>query len=144
MDSPKYPAELIKQIAEDVDMGMICFLNPDTREVESVLGESYIAHWVNDFQDIYDKVDGWNNFVRIDPPESWQSFAIMEDFIGSCIPDGDPVKHRLSETLSRRHPFRNFKFIIDDSRYRQQWFDYKQSRIEEFVREQIIPSDDNE
>ena len=45
----KYPKELIKSIAEEIDMGMICFLNTDTLEVESVLGESYNA--CDDFED---------------------------------------------------------------------------------------------
>ncbi len=146
METPKYPAELVKRIAEEVGMGLICFLNTDTHEVESVLGEGYNAYLEDDdsYRDVYDKVAGWEHSVRIEPPESWESFKIMEDFIGSCIPDGEPVGRSLSEALARRKPFQHFKFVIDGSKYRQQWFDYKQSRLEEFVLEQIIPVRDFE
>ncbi|MDR1716514.1 MAG: UPF0158 family protein [Prevotella sp.] len=142
VDFSKYPKELIKSIAEEIDMGMICFLNTDTLEVESVLGESYNAYGDDDFEDfyqeVYDKVDNWVNVIRIEPPQSWQSFKIMEDFIETCILDDDSVKKRLWNAISKRKPFQNFKFIIDDSRYRQCWFDFKQSKLEQFVLEQLF------
>ncbi len=140
-NSSKYPAELIKNIAEEIDCGFVCFLNTDTLETESIPGESYPSLGEDDrnpvYQEIFDKVDTWENWIRINPPESWESFRFMEDFIDSCIPDGDTVKSRLSEAISRRKPFQNFKSVIDSSRHRQLWFDYKQSRLEEFVREQL-------
>jgi hypothetical protein len=138
MNFSKYPKELIKSIAEEIDMGMICFLNTDTLEIESVLGESYNAYEDDDlYQEIYDKIDNWANLIRIEPPQSWESFKIMEDFIETCIPDDDSVKKRLWDAISKRKPFQNFKFIIDDSRYRQCWFDFKQSKLEQFVLEQL-------
>lgn len=137
MDFSKYPKELIKSIAEEIDTGMICFLNTDTLEVESVLGESYNTFGDSDFknfyQEVYDKVDNWANFIRIEPPESWQSFKIMEDFIETGISDDDSVKKRLWDAISKRKPFQNFKYIIDNSRYRQDWFDFKQLWLEKYV-----------
>lgn len=137
----KYPKELIKSIAEGIDMGMICFLNKETLEVERVLGEGYNAFEDDDFKDfyqeVYDKVDSWDSFIRIEPPQSHHSFKIMEDFIETCIPDDDSVKKRLWDAISKRKPFQNFKFIIDNSRYRQCWFDFKQSQLEQFVLEQL-------
>jgi hypothetical protein len=145
----KYPKELIKRIAEEIDAGMICFLNTDTLEVESVLGESYTAFVMDDVyegyhQEVYDKVDRWENMIRFDPPVSWQSFKIMEDFVRDCIPDNDTVKSYLWNALSKRKPFQHFKGIIDNSRYRQHWFDFKQSRLEQLVSEQLDISEDAE
>ncbi len=102
------------------------------------------------YQEIFDKVDTWENRIRIEPPESGESFRIMEDFIYNCIPDRDNVKSRLSDAISRIKPFQNFKSVIDNSRHRQLWFDYKQSRLEEFVKDQLhtgyyeFDSDDDE
>lgn len=145
MEFSKYPKELIKSIAEEIDMGMICFLNTDTLEVEGVLGDSYNAFGDSDFKDfyqeVYDKVNRWESFIRIEPLQSWQSFKIMEDFIETCIPDDDSVKKRLWDAISKRKPFQNFKFIIDDSRHRQEWFDFKQSKLEQFVLEQLSSPD---
>jgi hypothetical protein len=141
-DSSKYPQEIIKAIAQEIDMGMICFLNTDTMEFDSVLGESYDAYWNGDhddfYKEVYDKVDGWEHTVRIEPPKSRQSFQIMESFIEDCIPCKAPIKSRLWNAISRGKPFRNFKFIIDNSQYRQHWFDFKQSQLEQFVLEQLL------
>jgi hypothetical protein len=148
MHVSKYPKELIKRIAGEIDTGMICYLNPNTLEVESVLGESYYAFEDDDYkeyyQEVYDKVDRWENIIRFDPPVSWQSFKIMEDFIKNCIPDNDTVKSYLWNALSKRKPFQHFKGIIDNSRYRQRWFDFKQSRLEQLVSEQLDISGDAE
>ena len=88
----KYPVEVISGIAEETGMGMVCFLNPDTLETESVPGASYGSYECGDFdkyyQEVYRKVERWENCVRIDPPELGESFGIMERFIRDCIPDG--------------------------------------------------------
>lgn len=139
VDSSKYPPELIKSITEDIGAGLVCYLNIDSLETESVPGVGYgVAEDFGDaYQDVFNKIDGWENCIRIDPPESWLSFGIMEGFITSCIPDGDVVKGHLLDAISRKKPFQNFKLVIDGSQYRQQWFDYRQSRLEQLVREQL-------
>lgn len=134
----KFPDRLIKEIAEQIDMGMICFLNPDTLELESAMGESYIYGDGEEFnQEIYDKVNKWEKCIRIDPLESYDSFKIMERFIEYCIPDKDRLKERLWNAISGRKPFRQFKFLIDNSQYRQNWFDFKQEELEKAVRAQL-------
>ena len=138
----KYSKEIIANIAQEIDMGMICFLNTDTMEFDSVLGESYDAYWTGDhndlYREVYDKVDSWEHSIRIDPPESRQSFNIMEHFIETCIPDNDTIKSCLWNAISKRWPFQNFKSVIDNSKYRQRWFDFKQSQMELFVLEQLL------
>ena len=122
-------------------MGMVCYFNPDTFEMESVLGESYNLYGDEEFeefyQEVYDKVDKWNRCMRIDPPEAYISFKIMEGFIENRIPSSDGIKKYLLNALSGRKPFRHFKSVIDGSRYRQDWFDYKQVQLEEFVLGQL-------
>ncbi|MDR3140264.1 MAG: UPF0158 family protein [Tannerellaceae bacterium] len=141
-DLSKYPKELIKRIAEEIDAGMICFLNADTLEIGSVFGEGYDAFYDDDYkefyQEVYDKVDSWENVIRFEPLLSWQSFKIMEDFIENCIPTRDALKSRLWNALSRKKPFQNFKIIVENSRYRQCWFDFKKSRLEQYVSEQLV------
>lgn len=133
----EHPAGVISEIAEETGMGMVCFLNPDTLEIESVPGSSYGSYECGDFdeyyREFYRKVDGWQNCIRIEPMETGESFRIMERFIQYRIPEGDSVKGALSEALSGRKPFRNFKYVIDESEYRQEWFDFRQKEIERFV-----------
>lgn len=134
----EYPQEIIKSIAQEIDVGMICYLNPCTMETDSVLGESYDTYWSGDYGDIYEEVEAkiatWERCIRIDPPESWESFRVMEDFIEYCVPDNEALKKRLWDAIAKRKPFQNFKYIIDNSPYRQAWFDFKQLQLEKYVR----------
>lgn len=83
----KYPVEVISGIAEETGMGMVCFLNPDTLETESVPGASYGSYECGDFdkyyQEVYRKVERWENASaltrrsRESPSGSWSvSFGI--------------------------------------------------------------------
>ena len=78
-------------------------------------------------------MERWENCVRIDPPELGESFGIMERFIRDCIPDDAGIKERLRKAVSGRKPFRNFKYVIDGSEYRQKWFDFRQGQLERLV-----------
>ena len=133
----KYPVEVISGIAEETGMGMVCFLNPDTLETESVPGASYGSYECGDFdkyyQEVYRKVERWEKRVRIDPPEPGESFGIMERFIRDGIPDDAGIKERLRKAVSGRKPFRNFKYVIDGSEYRQKWFDFRRGQLERLV-----------
>lgn len=141
MNELKVPQEVIRQMAEEIDMGMVCFLNTDTMEYRSIMGRSYEycgdgTEEIN--REICKEVDTWEHWAKIEPLESWDSFRIMENFIENCIPEKDGIKSRLWDALSKRKPFQNFKFIIDNSKYRQKWFDFKQSQLEQHVREELL------
>jgi len=59
----------------------------------------------------------------------------MERFLGEV--DDTILNARLTIALSERKPFRNFKFLIDNSTYRNKWFDFKEKELEKMVREQL-------
>ena len=40
---------------------------------------------------------------------------------------------RLWKAVSERKPFRNFKYVIDGSEYRQKWFDFRRIQLERLV-----------
>lgn len=128
--------KLIPEIAELIDCGMVCFLNPDTLELlnipKDVLDETFDAD-----QEVFEKdmerVDTeWERFIRIEPLESFESFKIMERFIDEVVSDRH-LKYKLQNALECRKPFRNFKELIDYSDYRQDWFDFKQKCLEEHI-----------
>lgn len=77
----KYPVDIISDIAEETGMGMVCFLNLDTLETESVPGASYGSYKCGDFdeyyQEVYRKVEtgktasALTHQSRESPSESW-------------------------------------------------------------------------
>jgi hypothetical protein len=58
----------------------------------------------------------------------------MGDFT-ETLNDSNPLKDKLFEALNRRKPFREFKFVIDNSgKYRQVLFDFKNQWLKDLVR----------
>lgn len=126
---------LIHNIAESIDSGFVCYLNPDTMKYVKVPCEFYDGFYLEDDDDIWQeelkKVDNWDKKIKIEPLKSHESFKIMEGFVDK-IPD-DILKNKLLNALERRKPFANFKNLIDYSDFRQEWFKFKQLYIEEFI-----------
>ncbi len=130
--------KFISEIVESIDCGMICFVNTDSFEMEDVPREliedpeEFEAMTGETAKNLDIKHTDWENYITIEPFESFESFKIMERFIEEVVSDRH-LKYKLQNALECRKPFRNFKEIIDYSDYRQVWFDFKQKCLEEHV-----------
>ena len=74
-------------------------------------------------------------YITIEPLESNESFKIMEKFVDQL--DNSKLRKRLVYALNNRKPFANFKNIIDNSDIRQDWFDFKDEKLQEYVKSMI-------
>jgi Uncharacterised protein family (UPF0158) len=75
-------------------------------------------------------------FQEIVAMESRDSFSVMEDFANQV--NDARLQEKLFNALNRKHPFREFKFVIDNSgEYRNAWFDFKNKRYFEWVENQL-------
>ncbi len=131
--------EQINEIADQLDFGFRCFWHrynhdlvfiPDTIRNPGMETEF--------FEEEIEKIDNdCNNYVEIQPLDSSDSFEIMADFAYQ-LRDNIQLTSELTSALARRKPFREFKFVIDNSgEYRQKWFDYKNQRLREWVEEKF-------
>ncbi len=136
----KLTEEQIKEIAENLDMGMRCFCHLKTGEIEAT-PDFFSGDWIGQdtepWQETLDKLDeNWGDYFEFEKMTSNESFEIMTDFAGSV--DNQQLQDRLFKALNKSKPFRNFKWEIDNSgEYRQKWFDYKNQKLIEFVKTQI-------
>jgi hypothetical protein len=134
--------ELVPQIADAIDSGLICFLNRDTLEIEEVPrifvedSEEFEALTGETAESLNLKYTGWENYLTIEPLESNESFRIMEEFAGNM--EDEKLKGELFNALSYRRPFVNFKDIIDNSRHRQEWFDFKKHWLENHIKKLLL------
>jgi len=71
--------------------------------------------------------------------ESWEAFRIMEEF-AEAVGD-EKLSNELLKILGRKSPFANFKAEVESSPYRQNWFDFRLKRYEDYVREQLEVED---
>ncbi|WP_297090987.1 UPF0158 family protein [uncultured Draconibacterium sp.] len=129
--------KLVSEIADSLLAGLICFFNPDTFEVQDISKdlaydpEEYEMITGETFESAGLKHETWQNCLTIEPMESHDSFKIMENFVDE-IKDTN-IQEKLINALNRKKPFANFKYLVEDSDYRQHWFDFRQAQYELYV-----------
>ncbi|MEQ8534733.1 MAG: UPF0158 family protein, partial [Imperialibacter sp.] len=128
--------EHIKEIADLLDCGQICFFHKPTGSIEHYSdpeGEYFDPEpWKEIMKAIEADLD---NYIRFDKMDSRQGFRVMEDFARSLTDSN--FQSRLLEILAQRKPFSKFKFAVDNSKYRQTWFDFRDQANFEWVRQQL-------
>src|ERR1051326_4938320 len=128
-------ADQIRDIAQDLDCGFICYVNVETGE-HVTIPKDYDLYDVKAFDEEVKLVKKHRkNYREIEPPMSGESFRIMKNFIYSLPETAHELKAKLVKAMNMHKPFHNFKNVIDDSgEYRDQWFAFKNQRLIEFVK----------
>jgi len=128
---------IIKEIAQELDCGNECYFNQKNNEIICIPNADLMATAGEDyykelFQDDFKKIESQKkDLIKFEVLESFESFKIMEDFKNQI--EDDEFEKKLDQALNRSKPFQNFKNLIDNSEYREQWFEFKQKEIEKKV-----------
>lgn len=132
--------EIIKEIADQLDCGLRAFIHKTSGQLLFVPEE-------NDLTDM--DLDSWKDDLKLlkknskeyHEIEKWSSsdgFEMMSEFANQV--SDSRLQRRLFEALKKNKPFREFKFVIDNSGdFRQQWFDFKNKWQQDFVAKQLKP-----
>jgi hypothetical protein len=135
--------EQIKEVAEMLEIGFTAYWNKKTNEL-LFIGESANDLDEGTKEDLKKIKKGRKNYIEIPRLESWESFKIMEQFVDE-LPDSLELKNELIVCLNQKHPFKHFKFAIDDSGdYREKWFDFKSEWMQNYVKDILRYLNDNE
>ena len=120
-------SDILKEISEQLDCGFRAFIHKTSMELIFIPD-------TNDLPDI--DMDEWeeetelldNNFTKYHEIDKWttsDAFDMMMEFADK-LDNNEKLQNRLLDALRMRKPFREFKFVIDNSGvYRQKWFDFK-------------------
>ncbi|MEM6735757.1 MAG: hypothetical protein AAF620_06785 [Bacteroidota bacterium] len=128
--------EQIKEIAEILECGELCFFHKITGMIEHHPDPNDVYFDLEPWQETMDKIDeDWGNYQKFVKMDSNQAFQVMESFANTLMDEN--FKNRLFKQLSQRKPFSKFKWTIDNSEYRQNWFDFKKQSYINWVREQL-------
>jgi len=128
----------INEIAEQLDCGMRCYINKETFEIKTVLNfESWQTGDREPWKDVLNELDkNRDKYIEIERMETHEAFNLMDDFAESV--DSSELRNSLINALKKKHPFRNFNWIVDNSGpYRQKWFDFKNQRNIEWVKNKL-------
>ena len=76
------------------------------------------------------------NFILINKPSSRESFEIMEEFAQQL--SNKTLSNQLLNALAKKRPFAHFKaLIVGAGEYRQNWFDFKLMKLQDYVLDQM-------
>lgn len=130
--------EMIDEIAEMLDAGMVCFYHKITGEMEYYPDEFRNPGFDEEvWADAINKVEeNSDDYLRFEGMSSFESFKVMENFIAGIT--HIPTHNKFIDAISRKKPFRHFSdLLLYYPELRQQWFVYKQECYTAYVTEQI-------
>lgn len=131
----------IKAIAQSINAGFVCYLNPESLELEE------IPQALLDDPDEFEMITGlrmakeefkhkeWNEYYTFKPLTANESFEIMESFAVEI--DDEIQSEELLNALNKKKPFSKFNAIIEKSEQNSSWFLFKTKWLENHVK-QII------
>jgi hypothetical protein len=130
--------QTLKAIAEELSLGMKCFLNKETLEVisfpdEEKYGDFDIADWKEDI----DKVkNDPTDFIEIEPRNSTEAFRAMEWFIDDVQDDG--AKLKLTRAIAGKKPFAGFERQLQEfPGLMDEWIAFNKNCTIDFIRQQL-------
>jgi hypothetical protein len=129
----------IHEIAQQLDCGFRCFYHCETGELLFIPNEfKHVGMDLEAWSEEQEKLENnFDSYQEIEQLQSSDNFSIMADF-AEQLSGNERLRNQLRTVLNNKHPFRNFKFIIDNSgSYRQQWFNFKNQRIVDWARERL-------
>ena len=146
---PEMYRPVVNEIAQYMDMGMICYLNRETIALSTIPLEMYyeVDHCksADEMKQKLDELYGWqsvefldwDNPIEFRPFPSDLSFDIMEEFTDN-LPNDEKLRPKLINALQDRKPFANFGRIIDNSDLREEWFEFKREYLDNLVAEDLL------
>jgi Uncharacterised protein family (UPF0158) len=133
-----FSSEQIKEISEQLDCGFRAFYHKQTGELMFVPNTNrYFDMDTSAWEEELDKLEeNFLDYQEIYAMEASDSFKVMADFTEQRT--DERLQEKLINALNKKGPFRQFKFIIDNSgEHRQHWFDFKNKRYIEWVEDQL-------
>ena len=120
-------AETIKDIAENLEMGMNCWYNVKTGKLLTA-PDRYKNFDIDDeiWEEVFSEIEsGMDESIRFSGLKSHEEFKIMESFVEDEV--SNPAdRSKLFYALNQRKPFMQFKSAIHyDNVYLEKWYAYR-------------------
>jgi len=126
-------------MAHQLLKGMICFYQIDKKKIYQMPDdEDYFNYDLTpDEEDILDEIDeNPENYVEFTKMESAQEHQMMQDFVDRKVKE-KALAEDLVNVLSKPNPITGFKFVIEESKYKSEWLEYRKGKYTDWVKEQV-------
>ncbi|WP_373548790.1 UPF0158 family protein [Haliscomenobacter sp.] len=130
--------EIIKEIAELLDIQEVVFLHKKTHEILAYPIADGPTDEEFDYieQEVMEVINADpDSYIRFDPLNSRESFQMMEDFVETI--KNVRLRDRLIDALSIKKPFRSFRNAIQSEEIEDDWYAYKDAYLQMYVRDRL-------
>ena len=131
----KINKEQILDIAKRLENGYNVYLNKDTGEYISMPNvDAFSASDGFNTDELRKITDHWDNYMILSRMEPWEIFEMMEGFLYTVDRE---FQNKLIDALYKTKPFDNFQRLVETSKYRDDWFAFKDDKYIDYVRDQL-------
>ena len=125
------PREQIERMARELQNGLTLYVNTDTGEYQAISDPEQWSLQGTFRTDANRKItDHWDHYIIITCMESWEIFEIMEEFIFQV---DDKFHCQLLEAMYRQNPLENFQYLVESSRYRDNWLNFSNMKHVQYI-----------
>lgn len=129
--------DVICQIADQINKGMICYLNPETMEFEIVEQDTTYdpVNFSELNDDIVDEYDmsymKWDSYIKFEPPGTTDLIRMMEKYV-SQLKDSK-VGSKLVSALDDLTPVNSFMNAIQETNCNNDWEEFRRQETINYV-----------
>ena len=119
--------------------GNVCFYQIDKKKIHHMPDDEDYFNYdlTEEEEDILDEIeDNPDNFAEFTKMEPAQEHQMMQDFVDRKIKEKN-LAEDLVNALSKPKASTGFKFLIDESKYKNEWLEYRLSKYHDWVKEQV-------
>ena len=126
-------------IAAQLLKGNVCFYQIDKKKIHHMPDDEDYFNYdlTEEEEDILDEIeDQPDNFAEFTKMEPAQEHQMMQDFIDRKVQEKN-LAEDLVNALSKPKAATGFKFLIEESKYKEEWVDYRKGKYSDWVKEQV-------
>lgn len=129
----------VESISTQLLKGNVCFYQIDKKKIHHMPDDEDYFNYdlTEDEEDILDEIeDNPDNYAEFTKMEPAQEHQMMQDFVDRKIKERN-LAEDLVNALSKPKASTGFKFLIEDSKYKNEWLEYRLSKYHDWVKEQV-------
>ena len=126
-------------IATQLLKGNVCFYQVDKKKIHHLPDDEDYFNYdlTREEEDILDEIDdnpdNYAEFTKMEPPQEHQ---MMQDFVDRKIKER-ALAEDLVNVLSKPKAVTGFKFLIEESKYKNEWLEFRNWKYQDWVKEQV-------
>lgn len=126
-------------IAKQLLKGMVCFYQIDKKKIHHMPDDEDYFNYdlTSEEEEILDEIeDNPDNYAEFTKQENPQEHQMMQDFVDRYINEKS-LAEDLVDALSKPNASTGYKFLIDQSKYKTDWEEYRKSKYLDWVQELV-------